>query len=130
MTAPQLTLASYCATGVGIALMLLHLLFPYLFPARAVWSEEDARQYAAAAADVHRLAHQLGGHDHDDDRAQTSTEPGALAAARQKWQTQQARLTTVLTGRRSLQVTLKWAGVLLAILGIGAAAWLRWADSD
>ncbi len=128
MDTQRLTVASYVASGVGIALMLLNFLFPFLFPDRGAWSDVQAREYAAAAAELHRATHEVGhAHDAGADAADGQAE---LAAAQQQWDAQEKSLNGAMAGRHVVRSIIKWTGIILAVLGIAAGVFLRFAAKE
>ena len=90
---------------VGIVLVALSVAWPRLFTSRAVWTDDDAGQHAAAAADFHR---------------QTVAGPsasGALAAARQKFDESKARLDAARNRGQTTANVLFWIGLVTALTG-------------
>lgn len=129
MDLQKITLATYIAGGVGVALLLFSFLFPYIFTDQGAWSPSDGQAYAAAAAELYRLTHEHGGHNHSHDGASTAhAEPAELAAARERFETEKQRLEGAVGGRHFSRSLFKWTGVLFILAAGGGAIFLRLRD--
>jgi hypothetical protein len=125
MDVQKITLASYIAGGAGAALLLLSFVFPYIFTDRGAWSDADGQDFAAAASDLHRLTHSHGEHGHSHADNQPNSDAAALAAARERFESEKQRLNSAVSGRHFSRSLVKWTGVLLIIVAAAGVGYLR-----
>lgn len=104
--------------GAGILLIAVSLVLPYVFSDEGAWSDNAAKEYADAAAELYRLTHVHAGHNHDASHAHESVEPAELQEARRRWDEQRNRLNGAVGGRQWLRAGVKWAGILLTAVGL------------
>jgi ABC-type transport system involved in cytochrome bd biosynthesis fused ATPase/permease subunit len=112
------------ALGVGIVLVVLSLIWPSII-GKAVWSEQQAREHATAAAELHRLAH---GHAHAADHAagvEGEHNRGSLEEAKQRYERSQDMLQRAKTYRQGTARLLRWAGTACSLLGAAGYFLLR-----
>lgn len=74
MRTPKLCLVTL---AVGVALVAVSLVIPWIFGPRTAWTEQQALQHAQAAGELHSLAHRRG-------QAENAQQAGASAAAPQR----------------------------------------------
>jgi hypothetical protein len=109
-------IVSILAALCGLVLLALSYTWPQVVGRQAVWSDDDQKEYIAAANEVHRL----GVHRPPQDRAGRD-EPGhaaKLEAAKQRFDQQKSRLEAARGGRQRNERVLFWLGLLLAIGGV------------
>lgn len=103
---------------VGVVMLLIAPWVPRLIPTSAVWSDEDARQYAQASADLHAKAHAGHSHGqpgHDHAHAGAAEEKAAAQAA---FDAVQARRDSAARLQSGTQYTLQAFGLVACIVGV------------
>ena len=109
---------------LGLALLCLAPWLGSLAPTAAVWTDDQAREYGAAAADLHNAQHGAAhasthGHAHD------SAAHPKLAAAKAEFDKQQARLDGARSRVQIYKLLCQAVGVALAAGGAGMYLHLR-----
>jgi len=98
---------------VGIGLMVLSFVWPSMVSDESVWSEEQAREHAELAADVHHsvcsLGHESGTHDDD-----------SSTAVKQRYERSAAELKAAQAYRGKTAAYFRWAGIACTLLAVGA----------
>jgi hypothetical protein len=128
MQAQYLPLAAYIATGVGLFLIAVSLIFPWVFPDVGAWSQANADEFSQAAREYYRLGHEYAaghGHSHTASGADPAVTEEQLKAARDRFESLKERKNSAVSGRHTTQSLVKWAGILLAGAGISAAVAMR-----
>lgn len=109
---------------VGIGLFLFSFLWPKMAGTGTVWTEEQAEEYADAAADMHAALHERGesgaghhGHAHGAD------DPNPAPAAsfdevKTRYDEAKAGLSHAQSVQRKPARFFKWAGVFCFALGV------------
>jgi hypothetical protein len=115
------------AIVLGLFLFLLSFLWPWMVGTSTVWSEEQAEEYAHAAADLHAKLHEQvhaddghGGHEGHGHAAgeHEPAVPGSLEAAKARFEESKAGLGHARSVRRGPARFFRWAGVLCFVLGV------------
>jgi hypothetical protein len=111
------------ALGAGLLLVGLSLVWPRMIGS-TVWTEEQARQFSEASANVHQAAHD---HSHDAGAAADDQKPQAqsLEEARRRFEQSRAQLDRAQSLRAGTARVLKWAGAVCVVLGAAAHFLLR-----
>lgn len=104
---------------VGVLLLLLAPWVANLIPTSAVWSDEDARQYTRASAELHAASHGAGQHNH----AHATGEHHDRATAQAAFDAIQARRDRA--GRWPVLVKRLLQATGIAVCGIGVWGYLR-----
>lgn len=105
------------AMGVGIFLIGLSSLWPSM-TAKALWSEQQAREHSQAAAALHWLAHAHADGRHGGGETNHHPKADSLRAARDRYERSKAMLERARSYPQRIATALKWTGVLCALLGI------------
>lgn len=131
------------AIGVGVLLIGVSFVWPRVIRTSTVWSDEQAGEYARAAAAVHRLAHVRmhaaeGDHQHKHgDRHGVACERhhgggdnparGAetFEEAKLRFDKSQRDLDSARAFRHGAAVLFKWTGILCMFVGVGSFYLLR-----
>ncbi len=115
------------AGSLGVALVIVSLVWPILFPPRAVWNPEKAKEYTKVGARLHALNVQLSAAGQNPQTREDSLRN--LEALRkehhetqQRWEALQEELTAAKQRGQSTQAALLWTGAGLAVLGM--VGWL------
>jgi hypothetical protein len=108
---------------LGLGLLLVSSLWPKLSSGKAYWGDEQQAQFAEAL----RHAHQLEGRASTGKR-QTAADKEAhereLAAARENWEAQQAKLAEAKDANQRPATICFWAGVVALLGGVLAYRFL------
>ncbi len=124
-------------TVVGLLLIVWSLLWPGMVSTESVWSDQSAREYSQAAAEVHHLqsqaAHQDdpgGGHGHSHATAHgpAGNPPdvdGTPEEVRRRHERLKAELEAARRFRDRTAKWLKWTGIVTAIFGVVGYGVLR-----
>lgn len=121
---PEQNAAKYAslALGVGLALLVVSFIWPWVVRPEQVWTEERALEYQAASASLHELAHSHHHHDADSGVQYKADEPPPdtpeMAAARQRFDQARELLESARTRGRSSSYVLRGLGVLIALSGL------------
>lgn len=111
------------ALAVGVVLMLIGpLLVSLALPLDAQWTDDDARAYSQASADLHAAGHaQAHRHEHpgQTNHEHAQLEPPVAETAQAAFDRQKARLDAAERRHGWLQLAARGVGVLLAAAGIG-----------
>lgn len=103
---------------VGVLMIGASLFTPHLSPGRSAWSQQQALEYQAAAANLHQLSHDFA-------EASPGPQVEAVQDKLNQAKVEYRRLRTQLDAARSLtgRITtiLRVAGVVLAIAGTAMA---------
>lgn len=107
--------------GCGLALLLLAPWIPSLAPAQATWSDQQAKEYGQAAANLHDALHSKAhkhspGHIH---RASRGNHADDLLAAQAEFKKQAERLSAARSRLYFWQYCGQGLGILLVVAGIG-----------
>ena len=102
MTDARLPLGAF---ATGILLVALSFVWPWFFGGQAVWTDDDARSFAAAAIDLHRASEDGG------------AAPEDLATAERRVDESQARLDAAKNRGRTVAWMLRWTGIAASLAG-------------
>ncbi len=121
------------AGSLGVAIVLLSLVWPILFPPQAVWSPEKAKEYTKVGARLHALNVQLSAAGENPKTREENLK--ALEPLRrehretqEQWETLREELATAKQRGQSTQTVLLWTGAALAVLGM--VGWLATRESQ
>ena len=113
--------------AIGIALIVFSFVWPNMVPTERIWSQQQARRHAQAAADLHHLQHQRI-HEQDHNRPQHSARSNSDAdhrgdgdsfqEAKRRYQRSNLELKAAQTYRQRTAAYFKWAGIACALLGV------------
>jgi len=112
------------ALGVGLLLIVLSWVWPRTIGS-GVWSDQQAREWSEASAEMHSLVHDHGhGGGDDHRRAGAGTEASTheqdspkLKAARERFSRADAGLQQARSLRSGVAGALKWTGILFLAVG-------------
>lgn len=107
-------------TVLGLGLIAVSFYWSSPLGPQPRWTEQQAEQHAASAAEYHRLAHQHGHSASPRSDGKPPAESPAVAVARKRWERQKAQLQAVRARHRRVATVLRWSGLVLAIGGVAS----------
>ena len=103
----------------GLVLLGLSYAWNFIVPRDAVWSQEQARENAQAAANLHQMTHVAGHSDisrsSDEDKRHVEAH---LASAQKRFDESRAGLDRAVALREDSATALRWIGIGLSGFGI------------
>lgn len=116
--------------AVGLGLLGLSYAWNVVVPQKAVWSTEQAKENADAAASLHEMTHVAGHSDISNDSDQKKQQmKDQLAQAKQRFNDSRSSLDRARAVRQTTASVLRWSGIFLAGVGIIRFLAIR-ADQD
>lgn len=121
---------SLTLAGLGVLLIVLSFAWPSIIGTHRVWSDQQAREHAQAAADLHQLQHERihdpgdePGHAHPQANPHEAgsdgqQNPGTFEAAKDRYERSQAELDAARSYRLTIAMYLKCIGVVCALFGV------------
>lgn len=104
---------------LGFVIAALATLIPLWIPSETYWSEDQAREQAAAASGLHRATHQTA-HAQSTDSASSTDKLQAeqqLAAAQARYDASRARLERAQFWRETVPRRARWLGGAIGLVG-------------
>lgn len=102
--------------AIGLVLIVLSLAWPSAVGSSG-WSEEEAREWSAASAEMHSLLHNHGHAPGEAEATSRDHESPALKAARERYAKADAGLQKARSFRFGVAAVLKWSGIVLLVAG-------------
>lgn len=108
--------------GAGIALVLLGLALPWLYPQQKLWTDDDAKKHAELATQAH-AAHHAAAHAATNKKPTVKEDAAKARWYREQYDASAARLQQVREGGDRYGQWLMITGITLIAFGV-VAAWL------